>query len=165
MRRRATTARYLTLRADTLMGLFRRLPTAARRQALAALARSTAEHGGDSARRYLASHAGDTAALIDTIERTAAQLGWGKWRFGRRGRSRLSLTVTDSPFAAGYGASRHPVCAPILGMLEAVAGLALGGPCTVRELRCRACGAPRCRFEAVLRKSHDAQILPQPARR
>lgn len=151
MSRRQSRPRYLSLRADTLMGLFRRLPRAARRQALAALAASTAEHGGDSARRYLDRHAGDAEALLKTIVKTAAELGWGRWRLRRQGAAHLALEVRDSPFAAGYGASRAPVCAPIAGMLEAVAGLALGGRCTARELHCRACGAARCRFEAVLR--------------
>ena len=148
MTRRDGEVRYLTLRADTLMGMFRRLPEPLRAQALAALASSTAEHGGDSARRTLESGAGDAAALLAKIEKTAAELGWGTWRFGERSAARLALGVTDSPFAAGYGAAEAPVCAPITGMLEAVAGLVLGGACEARELECRACGAAQCRFEA-----------------
>jgi predicted hydrocarbon binding protein len=142
--------RYVSLRADTLMGMFRRLPEPLRTQALAALASSTAEHGGDSARRYLESGAGDATALLAKIEQTAAELGWGTWRFGERSATRLALEVADSPFAAGHGASGEPVCAPIRGMLEAVAGLVLAGACEARELRCRACGAATCRFEANL---------------
>ncbi|MFY9314474.1 MAG: V4R domain-containing protein [Burkholderiales bacterium] len=141
--------RYLSLRADTLMGMFRHLPGPARVQAFAALVRSTAEHGGDSARRYLESGAGDTAALLATVEKTAAELGWGAWRFGECGATGLALEVTDSPFAAGYGAADTEVCAPITGMLQAVAGLALGSACEAREVQCRARGAARCRFEAV----------------
>lgn len=143
--------RYLTLRADTLMGMFRRLPEPLRSQALAALASSSAEHGGDSARRYLESSAGDAAGLLAKVEQTAAELGWGSWRFGARGATRLTLEVANSPFAAGYGASGDPVCAPIRGMLEAVAGIVLAGACEVRELQCGACGAAACRFEAWTR--------------
>lgn len=143
--------RYLRLRADTLMGMFRDLPEPARAQAFAALARSAAEHGGDSARRYLEQGAGDTAALLDRIEKTAAELGWGTWRFGARDAARLALDVSDSPFAAGYGAADTEVCAPITGMLQAVASLALGGHCEAREVECCARGAARCRFEALLR--------------
>lgn len=143
--------RYLRLRADTLMGMFRHLPAPARAQAFAALVRSAAEHGGDSARRYLESGAGDTAALLATIAKTAAELGWGGWRFGERSATRLALDVTDSPFAAGYGAADTEVCAPITGMLEAVAVLVLGGACQAREVQCRARGAERCRFEAISR--------------
>ena len=143
--------RYLRLRADTLMGMFRQLPQPARAQAFAALARSAAEHGGDSVRRYLETGAGDTAALLATIEKTAAEFGWGSWRFGERGAARLALAVTDSPFAAGYGAADTVVCAPITGMLQAVASLALGGAWEAREIECCARGAASCRFEAILR--------------
>lgn len=143
--------RYLRLRADTLMGMFRHLPAPVRAQAFAALARSSAEHGGDSARRYLESGSGEVEALLATIENTAAELGWGTWRFGERGGKRLSLEVAESPFAAGYGVSETPVCAPITGMLQAVAQLVLGAACEAREHECRACGTAQCRFEAILR--------------
>ena len=144
----ASEVRYLRLRADTLMGMFRHLPEPARAQAFAALARATAEAGGDSARRYFT---GDAAALFDKIEKTASELGWGGWRFAERNASSLALEVTDSPFAAGYGAADTEVCAPIAGMLQAVAGLVLG-ECEAREVECRARGAARCRFEAVSRR-------------
>jgi predicted hydrocarbon binding protein len=143
--------RYLRLRADTLMGMFRLLPEPARSQALAALARSTAEAGGDSARRYAEAGASDPAALLSRIEATAAELGWGEWHFGARSVNRLALEVSDSPFAAAYGKADTEVCAPITGMLQAVASLALGAPCEAREAECRARGAERCRFEAILR--------------
>ncbi len=143
------TIRYLRLRADTLMGMFRRLEEPARSQAFAALARSTAEHGGDSARRYLEAGGGDATALLAMIEKTAAELGWGEWQFGAPGAAPLALEVKDSPFAQGHGAADAPVCSPIAGMLEAVAGLALGAPCEAREIACRACGAATCRFEAL----------------
>jgi len=147
----STPIRYLRLRADTLMGMFQHLPQPARAQAFAALVRSSAEHGGDSARRYLESSGGDTAGLLATIEKTAAELGWGGWRFAERDATRLTLEVTDSPFAEGYGAADTEVCAPITGMLQAVAGLALGSACEAREVQCRARGAASCRFEAITR--------------
>ena len=143
--------RYLRLRADTLMGMFRHLPGPARAQAFAAFVRSAAEHGGDSARRYLESGGADTTALLATIEKTAGELGWGSWHFGERSATRLALDVADSPFAAGYGAADTEVCAPITGMLEAVARLALGSACAAREVQCRARGAASCRFEAITR--------------
>ncbi|HEX9182551.1 MAG TPA: 4-vinyl reductase [Burkholderiales bacterium] len=132
--------------------MFRHLPARARDQALAALARSTAEAGGDSARRYAEAGASDAAALLAKIESTAAELGWGSWAFGKRSASRLALQVRDSPFAAGYGAAHMAVCAPITGMLQAVAEMVLGASCEARETACRARGAGRCRFEATLRK-------------
>jgi predicted hydrocarbon binding protein len=150
--KRTEAPRYLRLRADTLMGMFRYLPAPARARALAALARSTAEAGGDSARRYAAAGAKDAAALLAKVEKTAAELGWGEWRFGKRTAARLALEVRDSPFAAGYGAADTEVCAPIAGMLQAVAGMVLGAPCEARETGCCARGAKRCRFVAILGK-------------
>jgi predicted hydrocarbon binding protein len=144
--------RYLRLRADTLMGMFRRLPPPERARALEAFARSTAEAGGDSARRYFATARGDRAALLATIANTAAELGWGTWRFTDHGASRLALEVTNSPFAAGYGPADTVVCAPIAGMLQAVAALVVGSECEARETECSARGAARCRFEAIPRK-------------
>lgn len=143
--------RYLRLRADTLMGLFRHLPEPARAQALAALVRSTAEHGGDSARRYFEASGGDAATLLSMIENKAAELGWGTWRFAMRDPMHLDLEVVDSPFAAAYGAAYTEVCAPITGMLQAVAALVLRGACEVREVQCGARGASSCRFEASAR--------------
>jgi len=143
--------RYLRLRADTLMGLFRHLPEPARGEALAALVRSTAEHGGDSARRYLQASGGDVTALLVMVEKKAAELGWGRWRFVMRDSTQLQLEVADSPFAAAYGAADTEVCAPITGMLQAVAALVLGVACEVREVQCGARGAATCRFEARAR--------------
>jgi predicted hydrocarbon binding protein len=149
MTKREAQIRYLRLRADTLMGMFRNLPGPLRAQALAALARSTAVHGGDSARRHLESVSGDATALLAAIEKTAAELGWGSWRFGEPGATHLE--VADSPFAAGYGEADIEVCAPIAGMLQAVAALVLGTECEAREVRCCARGAASCIFEAIPR--------------
>ncbi len=147
-----TAIRYLRLRADTLMGMFKLLPEPARLQALEALARSTFEHGGDSARRYFEAER-DVAALLERIEKTAGELGWGKWHFVQRDAMRLALEVEDSPFAAAYGAADIEVCAPITGMLEAVATLVFDAPCETREVSCGARGATTCRFEAIARST------------
>jgi predicted hydrocarbon binding protein len=143
--------RYLRLRADTLMGMFRHLAEPARAQALAALVRSTAEHGGDSVRRYFEASGGDVIALLAMIENKAAELGWGRWRFAMRDAVHLGLEVADSPFAAAYSAADTEVCAPITGMLQAVAALVLRDECEVREVQCGARGAATCRFEASAR--------------
>ncbi len=137
-------ARYLIIRADSLMGLFRRLADPARGVALHAFADSLAEHGGRSAARY---DAGDHDRLLATIPRKAGELGWGVWSLQRSGDA-LELTVENSPFAHGYGAADAPVCAPITGMLRAVAALVLGGATASREDACVAAGATVCRFSA-----------------
>lgn len=143
--------RYLLIRPDTLMGMFAALAPAARAEALVALAHSTATHGAKSARRYQALGAADVAALTATIERTAPLLGWGIWRLGRDAGGGFDLEVDNSPFAASYGpGAAAPVCAPIAGMLQAVAELVGGRPAQVEETVCAALGAPSCRFRATL---------------
>jgi predicted hydrocarbon binding protein len=138
-------ARYLLIRNDSLMGLFSRLPEPARAQALSAFADSLAEYGGRSAARYAAQ---DRGRLLAAVQAKAIELGWGVWRF-EHGSGALALAVENSPFAAGCGESREPVCAPIAGMLRAMASLVLGAPAAAREMRCAAQGAARCEFVAT----------------
>jgi hypothetical protein len=139
--------RYLMMRPDVLMGMLRRLGPEARAQAMAAFADSVAAHGADSIRAYFRQVGEDPSALLAATVGAAADLGWGAWHF-EPGRERLGLAVRASPFAEGFGPSQVPVCAPIAGMLQAVATVATGIDCEVRELRCVACGAARCEFEA-----------------
>lgn len=140
--------RYLLIRPDALMGIFRALEEPVRGEALAAFARSIREHGARSARKYQAMGADDGAKLLAAIEATAPQLGWGRWRFLEQGPESVRLEVTNSPFAAGFGASEAPVCAAVAGMLEAVARLAFGGRWHAAEEHCTAQGRERCRFIA-----------------
>jgi hypothetical protein len=139
--------RYLMMRPDVLMGMLRRLPDAARAQALDAFAESVSAHGIDSIRAYFRQVGEDPPALLAATAQAAADLGWGVWSF-EPGLRRLGLSVADSPFAQGAGPSPTPVCAPIRGMLQAVASVATGVECEAVELRCVACGADRCEFEA-----------------
>jgi hypothetical protein len=140
-------ARYLMLRDDSLMGLFKRLPEPARTEAFTAFAESVAEHGGRSAERFRAT-LGDAGDLPATIAATASQLGWGVWRFSRTESGELHLEVTNSPFASGYGASAGPVCAAITGMLRAVATQVFGAPAKAEEHECASAGGTICRFSA-----------------
>lgn len=140
--------RYMLMRPEALMGLFRRLDETGRRNALEALAASVIEMGGDSARAYKAHGGGDVEALLSTVAGTAPDLGWGIWSFSNDA-SGIELTVRNSPFAAGYGPSSQPVCHAIAGMATAVGRMVLGRDDIVaRETECAACGAPACKFEA-----------------
>ncbi|OGA06331.1 MAG: hypothetical protein A3D95_11870 [Betaproteobacteria bacterium RIFCSPHIGHO2_12_FULL_69_13] len=141
-------ARYLLVRCDSLMGMFRRLAEPARSEALAAFADSVAEHGGRSAERYLSEV--DRKKLLGKIQATAGSLGWGMWKFEQEDGA-LLLTVENSPFAQGHGPCAGPVCAAIAGMLRAVAALALGGEAHAEEIACAAAGGGPCRFRARLR--------------
>ncbi|MBV8535432.1 MAG: 4-vinyl reductase [Alphaproteobacteria bacterium] len=143
--------RYLMFRTDAVMGLFKRLPEAARRDALAALADSIEENGGRSAAAYRASGAAG-AALLDVIVETAPQLGWGTWSFVERRADRLVLEVRNSPFVHGFGGSALPICAPIVGMLRVVSSMVLGAPTAVEETVCAAQSPDVCRFIARRRR-------------
>jgi predicted hydrocarbon binding protein len=115
------TIRYLTLRADALSGMFARLSLGARAEALEALAVSVAENGGKSVAAYLAACPGDADALLQIMTEAAADLGWGCWHFGRDAAGILTLTVFNSPFAAAAPDSALAACAPIRGILAALA--------------------------------------------
>jgi predicted hydrocarbon binding protein len=141
--------RYLLIRPEALMGIFRPLPGAARKAALEALEASIYQQGSDSARAYLAHGGGDLPTLLETLQDTAPQLGWGRWRFEAEA-ARLRLEVDNSPFAQGFGHSDEPVCHAIRGMLRGLAGIWFGCDCVSRELHCAAQGRQgHCSFEAL----------------
>lgn len=146
--------RYLLMRPDVLMGALVLLDEATRLRVLAALQASAREHGGASLRAYAEASPGDGAALINTTEAAAADLGWGRWQL-RQEPSRLTLEVTGSPFAAGWLASSGgaragcAVCAPIVGLFSALAALVLGSDVQASERRCVAADeAASCCFTA-----------------
>ena len=141
------TRRYMLIRPEALMGIFTRLPPGEAMVALQAFMASVHQMGFDSASAY-ARHAGGTGeGLVKIVEDSAPDLGWGRWRFDLAPR-RLVLTVEGTPFAAGHGPSKTPVCHAIVGMVRAVAGLVFERPVSAEETRCAATGAPDCRFEA-----------------
>lgn len=149
--------RYLLMRPDVLMGAFRGLPPETRAAALRAFADSVQANGAGSVRAYLAELGGDRAKLLQAMQDTSADLGWGRWRFTLAA-DRLLLEVVNSPFAAGFGESAHPVCAPIEGMLRTVAAVVLdAAEVEVIEQVCAAQpGQAVCRFEARIRRSAPA---------
>jgi predicted hydrocarbon binding protein len=139
--------RYVMLREDSLMGLFKRLAEPERKDALKALAASVAECGALSAARYTARD-GDARYLLATIAANAPQMGWGVWHFSRTEAGELALEVQNSPFAHGYGHSPEAVCAPIVGMLSAVASILYDAPAQAEEIVCASTGGAVCRFRA-----------------
>ena len=139
--------RYMMIRPDALMGMIAELPEALQPEVFAAFARSIRRHGGHSAREYQRGGAATAEHLLRVIEETAPQLGWGRWTLTHGGDT-ITLAVRNSPFAAGAGASRSPVCTPIRGMLSALAELVFGEEATVAETTCAACGADACTFIA-----------------
>ena len=146
--------RYVLLRTDVLMGAFDELSEPAKSDALRAFGRSVARHGADSVRAYIA--AAGTNALMQTMQDSAASLGWGRWHFEQAADGRetamasLRLTVENSPFAAAAAPATGPVCHAIAGMLEAVASALWQRPAMAHETRCRAeHGDGSCHFIAM----------------
>ena len=153
--------RYLLLRPDSLMGALRSLDAATRATVFDALAHSLQRHGGDSLRAYAVRVNGDPQALIAATIDAACDLGWGQWTVQRNG-DVLDVVVQQSPFAAGWlaadsGVTEAPdvaapaVCAPIRGMLAALAQTLGDATPQVQELRCAAQGHSECRFRVVVR--------------
>jgi uncharacterized protein len=146
--------RYLVLRPDSLMGALRLLDAATRDIVFDALAQSLQRHGGDSLRVYAEQSNGDSQALIAATVDAACDLGWGQWQIQRTD-GVLDAVIHHSPFVAGWvaaagevGEHAPAVCAPIRGMLAALAQ-ALGDPApAVQELSCATQGHGPCRFRA-----------------
>lgn len=148
--------RYILMRADVLMGMFSELPEHSRADVLQAFARSVFRHGGKSVSAYALGVGNAPEALFNTAGAGAASLGWGVWTFELRPRECI-LRVKNSPFARAAGPSQRPVCAPILGMFQAVCSHAWQRPVAVLETRCCACAndhpphtGEECTFHASL---------------
>ena len=157
--------RYVLLRADVLMGIFAQLEGDARDAALAAFARSVAEHGADSVRAYRAAVGAD--ALPQAMEAAAASLGWGRWRIDAAqlhdASPSLALEVEDSPFAAAAPPGSERACHAIAGMLEALGAALWPHGASARETRCVVLGqSPTCRFVAVPRETRTAASRSEP---
>ncbi len=139
--------RYLMMRTDVLMGLFRRLDEPTRQQALQALGQAVREQGGQSAQAYWEAIGHNPQALLDSIASISAQLGWGVWQIAHQPSGGLHVQVHNSPFAHGFGPCSLPVCHPIVGMLTAVGTLIHPQGVEVQEQRCCAQGAQAdCQF-------------------
>ena len=140
------TRRYFMLRPDGFMGMFKRLDGPTRIAALEPPEPPTPDARSHSARAYPPTPP-PGADLARIVAATAPQLGWGTWEVTIEP-DRLFVAVRNSPFAEGYGPSDIPVCAPMRGMVRAVATLVFDKPAVARETACAAMGAPLCTFEA-----------------
>lgn len=141
--------RYLLMRPDVLMGTVAAMTPACRVAFLEGWAASTCAQGADSLRAYAASVGGHPQALIEATTAAAADLGWGRWAMRLDAETgALRLTVTDSPFVAGWHAATggalapEAVCAPIRGILQALAQALIDAPVQVTEEACAACAPP-----------------------
>lgn len=139
-------ARYILVRADALMGLFRLLPAREQQGALQAFEQSVAEYGGKSARRYHEARPLGAPDILNLVVAGASLLGWGHWSL-EPDDGRLIVHVENSPFVHGFGDAGFYVCSPIAGMLQAAATIACDQPMIAKETCCAAAGDGNCRFE------------------
>ncbi len=138
--------RYLLMRPDVLMGVARELENIAPDVFFRALEKSAFLHGMRSFERYRDEGRFEGRDPLESTCNIAASLGWGEWVAHRHPDGSRSIEVRNSPFSAGFGASRLPVCAPVVGILRALA-LVFHGPGTeVEEVACCSQGAQVCRF-------------------
>jgi hypothetical protein len=143
--------RYLTIRADVLMGLAEEWPGGDAQQFVAALERSVLRHSRDSFVQYQSTGRLGGDDFLAAATEIAAQLGWGTWRIEAVDSVRRRIVVRSSPFAAGFGPSAHPVCGAICGALQAMVSVGYGRDVEVTETSCAAQSrGEECIFNAVL---------------
>tara|TARA_R110001599_G_C12270264_1_gene661360 strand:+ start:3602 stop:4123 length:522 start_codon:yes stop_codon:yes gene_type:complete len=154
--------RYVLVRADGLMGCFKSDLSTTSLEMYQQIENSFFQFGGKSTQQYVETVGEDPAALLSKIEEMAPQLGWGNWVLSLQpNEGKLTLTVENSPFSAGYGQARFAVCAPVSGMLKGVAEKIFKQSVTCREHRCSAMGGDVCEFEAVIEPRSDIPVVTQ----
>lgn len=141
--------RYLMMRADVLMGGAREMPEGRAVEYLRALEQSAFRHAHDSFVQYRDSgrFQGD---FLTGATGVSVTLGWGVWAVSDLGYGNHRVTVRNSPFAKGYGASPHPVCGPICGVLRAMVLVGYARQVQVTEQVCIAQGSSsECVFDVI----------------
>jgi len=141
--------RYVLIRPDVLMGIAHELPSPDAARSLTALQASAFRRSRASFEQYRKEGRFNDSDLLAASLPMATYLGWGVWTFARTDSQSRVIEVRNSPFAAGYGASKTPVCAPIAGVLGAMALVASGTTVHVEELECSAQGFEVCRFRVT----------------
>ena len=147
--------RIFQMHPDAFMDAFRRLDLDARYTMFAAFAQSISKYSGQSVKHYR--HELSPAAqeiFLNAAVNITTDMGWGSWRFVSQTPGEVILNVTNSPFARELnspkiGPSNFPVCAPILGLTEALGGIIFSNDPLVQEVECAAVnGGDNCQFIA-----------------
>ena len=142
--------RYLLMRPDVLMGLLKNLDENSRVEALKAFETSAFENGKASLLHYKSFNFTNPGEALDFLCHTASKLGWGTWAHSIDQSGNPVFHVENSPFAAGYGQSEQPVCAPASGILRAAIDVFFDKDAVIKESECVSQGAGCCRFELRL---------------
>jgi predicted hydrocarbon binding protein len=141
--------RYMLIRPDVLMGVARELAGVGPDVFLKALEKSAFVNGMRSFERYRDEGRFKGSDALASTCNIAASLGWGEWSAHEQPDGTKLIDVRNSPFAAGFGASTLPVCAPIVGILKALTLVFYGPAAQVEEIACSSQGADTCRFRCT----------------
>jgi hypothetical protein len=136
--------RYIMMRPDVLMGIFRHLGSMT--VLVKAMEESAFENARDSFNRYKAAGFFDGGDALLKSCAISARLGWGRWRPETKPDGELLVHVHHSPFAAGVGSSEVPVCGSISGILRAIYITAYGEEVRAEETHCKTQGHEHCQF-------------------
>lgn len=142
--------RYLLIRPDTLIDFQKAVEAEVGSERCAAMMMAGGVTGGArSAARYKDEFALSDAQIVDFMCTMGREIGWGHFTLTELDTQaqRLVVEVSDSPFAAAYGASDHGVCHLIRGVLAGLAAGIFGAEVRAVEAACRARGDAVCRFE------------------
>lgn len=136
--------RYLLMRPDVLMGIAKASGLGSR--FIDAMETSAFENAIGSFHSYVARGLIDETNALDQCAIFAGKLGWGSWTPSHAEDGTPAFTVGNSPFAFGFGASEHPVCGPVRGVVRALYEAISGSAVVVEETACAAQGAVCCTF-------------------
>jgi hypothetical protein len=143
--------RYVLIRPDVLMGAAHQLPPGQALAFLNALEQSAFAHSRESFSQYKTTGRFGRGDFLLSAAEVAVTLGWGSWSVRATPGAGRDVQVRNSPFAQGFGRSDVPVCAPIRGVLRAIALVGYGDSAVVTETACAAQdGSQVCHFHLRL---------------
>jgi len=147
--------RYLVIRPETVIAFQRQVESALGAERAGELVAEGGREGGRlSTHRFLAAGF-DARGAAEAMAVMGPEIGWGLFEmvlYDPQARC-VEMLVHCSPFAEAHGASYHPVCHLLRGVVHGMAEVcfAAGGPLAATELECEAQGALACRFRAAPR--------------
>ncbi len=141
--------RYLLIRPETVMGVFRALAVELPKEAGEIFYMGGFAGGKLSAEKYREVFGLSDREIVEFMMRMGGQLGWGRFELMSldADKKNLQVAVHNSPYAQGHGPSELPVCHFIRGVLAGLAEGVFGGPVESRETSCLAVNPGPCRFQ------------------
>lgn len=140
--------RYLIIRPETIMDMFRALHKTSGESAVEAFYQGGFSGGKLSSAKFRQTFNLDDRQIVEFMANMGTQIGWGKFDVLEfdPGDQRLIMTVKSSPFAEAAKPSESPVCHFIRGVLAGMCTGLFGKEVQSFEETCLAKGDPLCRF-------------------